>query len=102
MNETFDAKEVYAAEIEPKVNEVMDLLAKHHIPALFMIAADNINVQVKANLEPDRTPANIHLAISCCMNPEVVVKAMQTIVETAEKIGGKTQDASLKTQDSRK
>ena len=87
MSETFDMKEVFRTEIEPKVNEVMDLLAKHHIPALFMIAADNINVQLKANLEPERTPANIQLAMAFGMNAEVAVKAMETIIKTADKIG---------------
>ena len=87
MSETFDMKEVFRTEIEPKVNEVMDLLAKHHIPALFMIAADNINVQLKANLEPEGTPANIQLAMAFGMNAEVAVKAMETIIKTADKIG---------------
>lgn len=87
MSETFDMKEVFRTEIEPKMNEVMDLLAKHHIPALFMVAEDNINVKIKANIEPERTPANIQLAMACGLNAKAAVKAMETIIKTADKIG---------------
>ena len=84
---TFDMKEVFRTEIEPKVNEVMDLLAKHHIPALFMVAEDNTNVKIKANIEPEKTPANIRMAMAYGLNAEVAVKAMETIIKTADKIG---------------
>ena len=85
--EKFDAKEIYEKEIKPKLNDAMDSLKKNHIPALFIVAASSKKVAVSANFEPDRTPDNIKLAFSCATNPEVVIKAMQLIMETADKIG---------------